>query len=664
MTEPTPKTLEFGTGSTSFPFTFPTEFGKVAPRTPVTPLTGTVGAAGVPDLQFDPYAAYQYLDARRQNLITAAHQRPLVRLWDENHDFRGVVAQEISVEADEIYSDTGSAEVVIRKDNWLSDFILFDRRAVQDLHLTIDPIPSRIAQGDGWKFRWGGKITTVTAKRDSQGLHTITLGAVHNREHLKHILAAANPVLPPELQDPKMYLLPLNIRTGLSLSLFINLARQYFPLLSIPDNVFNPFSWLGTTGDSMDPLSWPIQPQFVNGIKDTSRFEVFASRWTDFHTAAGPILEDAGCIFKAYTFIHGEDTVSPHVEMVEAAAGLGKKAVAITNEMTLPTRTCIILAVEDKSGIVGPTGTFADGALSMIAATADDLLTDVLIPQYATNGSTYYTGNSGEGPLKTMTPHTISSWFKTAPAPPWVVFRDGMQVNSSQGGGPDGGYSGIIESQHTIHGSTAKTVAVGGKSPGWVNDSISFAAKYALAEISAIIEYVSPGGPTDVFQGAWQAIGTPGLDALYTDQLSDTVAAYQRWSDPLRELWSGDMGFLEDFETGTGTAWTVSGVLALRAGQWKTRDYTSYKCTVRNAAPYIYGTDYTLGDRVGYQMDETIFVDQVASAKFKWDSSTPVNWEISVGTNVGETDPVSTAMRALSGIWNLFAMYAGASDLF
>ena len=663
MTEPTERTLEFATGSTTFPITFPTEFGKVAPTTPVTPITGTIGAAGVPDLVNDPYSAYQYLDARRNNLIASAHQRPLVRLWDENHDFIGVVAKEISVEADELYADTGAAQVVIRKDNWLSDFILFDRRAEQDLHLTIDPMPTMIANGDGWKRRWGGKVTTVNAKRDSNGLHTITLGAVHNREHLKHILAAANPITPPELQDPKMYLLPGNMRTLGGITLFLNLARQYFPLLSIPDNCFNPLSWLGFDGSDFNPLSWPVQPQFINILRDTSRFEVFAARWTDLATATAPILEDSGCCWRAYTFIAGEDTVSPHHEIATAGQALGKKIGEITNEMMLPTRNCVILAIDDKSGIVGPTGTMLDGALSAITATADDMVTNVIIPEYADNGSVYYLANNGEGELKSATPHTISNWFKTAPKPPWVVFRDGMATNSN-GGGPDGGYSGIVESQHAIHGTTAKSITVGGKSPGWINSLISFGIRYGLSQIAAIIEYVSPGGPTDVFQGAWQAPATSGLDNLYNGELDDTIFAYQRFSDPVRELWTGDMGFLEDMETGAGTAWTISGILSLRAGQWKTRSYTSYKTTVRNAAPYIYGIDLDLGDRVGFEMDQTIFCDQIAAVKMKWDTNTPVNFEISVGTDANEVDPVSKAMAAIAGLYNLFTMYSGSSDLF
>lgn len=592
-----------------------------------------IGTGGPPDPASNPYSAYQYLDANRQLLLQSAHARPLVRLWDQDHNFIGQIAQEISVEAEEIYCDTGAATVKIRKDNWLSDFILYDRLSIQDLHLTVDPMPTRRS----WKTRWGGKITTVNAKRDTEGLHTIELSAVHNREHYKHILAIANPTTPPEVQLPKMWIFPWNCRTALFTSLFLNLARQFETPLAFIDNIANPTEWIGILEDgSVNPLDWPIQAQIIDAARDTSRFEVFAARAQDFHTTTAAIMEDAGVIARAYTFIHGEDTTSPHPEV-----GL------------MPTRTCVVIAFEDKSGVTGPGGTFATGFLSAIVGVGDELLTDTIIPQFAPDGDAYYLSNAGEGPLQTMDPLQIANWFDVAPAPPTVVFQDGE-------------YSQIVESNHAVHGATAKTIMCGGKSPGWLNDLVTFGIKYGLSQLSDVIEfaYASAGAGVVASEGAYQQPLTSGLDELYQGELSDVFFAYDRASIPGRELWGGAMGFLEKFQQGTGTAYTVSGVLSLRAGQWATRDYVSYKTTVRNAAPYIYNYDYTLGDRVGFQMDSVIFCDQVASSKYSWDLNTPVNYTISVGTDRNEMDPVSSAITAIAGVWNFFGMMAGSSELF
>jgi hypothetical protein len=62
--------------------------------------------------------------------------------------------------------------------------------------------------------------------------------------------------------------------------------------------------------------------------------------------------------------------------------------------------------------------------------------------------------------------------------------------------------------------------------------------------------------------------------------------------------------------------------------------------------------------------DNIIFVDKVASAKFHWDINSFVDWEISVGTDYHLIDPVSKAVMAIAGIWNLFGMMAGSGELF
>jgi hypothetical protein len=230
----------------------------------------------------------------------------------------------------------------------------------------------------------------------------------------------------------------------------------------------------------------------------------------------------------------------------------------------------------------------------------------------------------------------------------------------------DGEYSQIVESNHAVHGATAKTIMTGSKSPGWLNDLITFGIKYGLSQLSDVIEfaYAASGAGVVAAEGAYQQPATPGLDELYQGELSDVFLAYERNSIPGRELWGGSMGFLEKWQQGTGTAYTVSGILSLRAGQWATRDYISYKTTVRNAAPYIYNYDFTLGDRVGFQMDQIIFCDQVASVKYNWDLNTPVNYSISVGTDRNEIDPVSAAITAIAGIWNAIGLAAGSSELF
>ena len=589
-------------------------------------------------------ATFRYMEKRRETIIESVKQRPLVRLWDKDMRPIGQIAQERSVMVEEVMADSGAGNCVIRRDNWLSDFILHDRRMEEDLHITVDPI----ATAPDWRTRWGGKVIGVNAKRDTEGLHTVELEMVSNREHLKHLLAGANPIFPPEVQLPKMWVLPWNLRTGISITMWINLCRQFFPFLSIPTNIFNPGAWLSslTSGPlgGLDPLGWPIQVQFVNPIFDQSRFSIITSRWDDMHTITAPLLEDAGCMIRAYTWLT-EDKTGPHPELEIGLTDIpfiGKTLDKIADSVGLPDslddlarphRNCVVRAVEDKAGVTGPTGTLLDGPIRLVAETADDLVTEIV-----SNVVDLDKDNDGK------TDPFIRRLLLTAPEPPWAVFRDGE-------------YSGIVESQRSLHASTAKTIHVGSKSPGWVNQLQTFAIKWALSQLQTVIT-------AGVFGQEGPAPIGSGLEELYQGQLDDTLFAWQRFTDPVRAIQMGDFGFLEHRERGSGSAYTISGVLDIRTGHWKTRSYSSFKTSVRNGAPYLVGIDFHLGDRLGFQMANTIHVDQCTGIRYSWDRATPITVQLLIGDDQAEEDPVSKATRTLAALWNCFGMFLGSSDLF
>lgn len=583
---------------------------------PFGPVNGdqhntVVGLDGVPDQKTSPVAAWRYLEGRRRIITDSWRQRPLIRLWDKNMQYVATISQEVSVNVEELMKDSGKGEIVIRRNNWLSNFILYDRRAEEDLHITVDPNPLN----RNWRTRWGGKVINVRAKRDAEGLHTVTLECTTMREHVKHILAIANPVFPPELQPLRMYVTPGNTRTVVSLAFAINLARQYFPPLAVIDNIFNPTYWLTARLGNFNPLNWPIQVAFVNPLTDQSRTTVFASRDSDMHTATAAILEDAGCMIRAYTWLE-EDEDSPHTELGEFG------------ELLRPTRNCIILAVEDKSGVTGPTGTAFDGFLNLIAATADDFITETL----------FNLDQDGDG----QTDPFFRKLLGVAPKPPWVVFRDDE-------------HSGIIESERAVHASTARTIHAGGRSPQWLNQLQTFGIKYLLSQLSAVISYGL---------GAYQQPGTPGLEELYQGQLDNTLFSMMRFTDLKRALLSGEFAFLEHKERGSGVAYTLAGVLDLRTGAWKTRAYTSFKVSIRNGAPYVLGEDFTLGDRLAFEMARVLHVDQCTAWRLSYDINTPLQVELSIGADSEEEDPVGRALRVAQAAWAFIGMLMGSEGAF
>ncbi|WP_372991645.1 Gp37-like protein [Mycobacteroides salmoniphilum] len=566
----------------------------------------------------DPMSQFRYVKGRRDVIEASARQRPMLRLFDKNMKPIAQIAGERTASVEEMWSDSGQANVVLRYENWLTDFILHQTKIHEDLHLVVDPNPT----APTWRTRWGGKITGINAKRDSSGIHTLELEAISNRQHAKNLLFAANPIFPPEVQLPKMWVLPGNTRTILSASMFINLARLFFPLLSIPTNIFNPFSWINGGITGLDPLSWPLQVAFVNPLLDQSRLSVIGSAWTDWHSAMDDMLKDAGCGFRAYTWLE-EDEDSPHTELVDIARGT--VAEEFVDQATRPHRNCIIFAVEDKSGVTGPTGTAVDGVINLIGATLDDMITETLI--------NLDENQDGE------TDPLFRKLFGVAPEKPKTVWYEGQ-------------FSGILESERRQHKGPVKTIMTGSRSPAIVNQAQTFAIRYALSQLAQTIAFYG------------QAQGTEGLDNLYQGQLDNTLLAWMRFTDPTRALWTGDMAWQEHFEKGGGTAYTLSGIVTLRVGHYKTRAWQGFTVKVVNGRPHAIDVDVGLGDRAGFEQHGIIFTDQITAIKRTWSRQDPVTVSLAIGDDNDKEDPAARGLRALQAVWTTLSHFLGEGTIF
>ena len=564
----------------------------------------------------DPMASYRYIRARNQVLIDGAKRPGLVRMQDKNLNQLATLKQAKSVRFEEIAFDTGEAGVVIRGNDYLGQFVRNAVRLEEDLHLSVDPIATQ----PDWKSRFGGKITTINCKRDSSGIHTVELIASANREHLKNILIAATPFFPPEVQPIKMWMLPANLRTGAFITMCIQLARHFFPAASIASNIANPFGWINPFGPdallNFDPLNWPIQPQFVNMALDQSRTSLLTSVWNNFHDSIKDPFKDAGCTARVYTWFT-EDKTSPHPELEKL---VGKDVASLAR----PHRNCLITAFEDNSGYEGPTGTAADGPINLFASTLDDLITTTVFP--------VDTDNDGEiDPI-------FRRLFLVAPKKPDVVYYDGQ-------------HSGIIESSYHQHKGPVKTTMTGGKSPKLVNDLQTFFIRYGISQLAQVVLGV-------------EAAGVEGLDNIYQGQFDNTLFAYQRYTNPLRALFTGDMGYLEHMEQPNSTAYTVSGFLNLRLGDFKKRAYRSFKTTVRNAQPWIVFVDYGLDKRVMFEIDGIFYTDRVSAIKYEYDRDKPVTYGLSVGDDTQEDDPFAEGIRALQAVYAIASMALGEGWLF
>jgi len=603
-------------------------------------IFGEPGRDGVPGLDTHPMAALNYMHNKNRAIVEAAQQRPMVRLADKNLDILTELREEMTCEYEELAADTAQARYIVRYENWIVDHIINQVRIDEDLHILIDPIPTE----RNWRTRWGGKVKTINVQRHEDGTSTVEIIAFSMREHAKYLLLAANPFLMPEVQLPRMWVLPGPIRTILFMSFFINLARLFVPGLATITNAFNPFSWinpLNATGfENLNPLSWPIQVAFVNAGLDSSRWSVLGAQWTNWHDATAEMLMDAGCIMRFYTWLE-EDADSPHDELEDIVKTLPLVGEDVA-QLTRPTRNCVVARIEDWAGSEGPTGTPIDGLLETVGVTLDDLFSSIILDPntgQTIDGETYYDVDN-ETPL-------FQGLLGVKPEPPKVIWRDGQ-------------FTGMVSSSHVLTKGPPRTLMTGGRSPAIVNELQTFGIKYGLSQLSDMLN----AAIGTFVNTAWEMPATPGLEELYQGQLDNSLFAWERITDPLRAIWSGDLAFQEYFERGHGVAYTLAGFLTLREARYKTRAFHGFQCVIRNAMPWIVDKDIRLGQRGGWEFDQIIYVDQLMGIKRGWERQKPVLSTLSIGDNMDYQDAFARGMRALQAVYSTVGNFLGEGTVF
>ena len=519
---------------------------------PYVPVAGPTP----PDQLTSPCRTAAYIEGKRQAILQVGKIRPLIRLADANLDSMTEIEGELSCTVEELLDDTGVAKVTIRYSNWLMDYLTNQTMPVQDLHLLIDFVPTN----PNWRTRWGGKITEIHIKSDERGIHSIEITALHHREHAKRVLIAANPIFPPEVQLPRMWVLPGPTRSICAATLAINHGSLIMPGWSTLTNIWNPAAWINPLPSgqlNLNPLNWPIQVAFVNPVLDQSRWSCIGTAWSDAHSAFKEVLADAGVMMRAYTYLTTDED-SPNVELeqlltastdtLEELTGQDFFTEAQVKSLSAPKRNCVIFSFEDKSGATGPTGTVFDGLLQTVAVTLDQLITpvtidlrtgDVFDPGVLLNGQLV---QDATGIDRT---YLLEKLALVAPDPPAVIWREGE-------------FNGMLTTELTWRKGSTKTVMTGSKSPTIVNAAQTFGIKYGLARLSEVLNNWA-AGPS----GQTQIPGSSGLDALYNNELDNTLLAWQRHTDPIRALWAGDHAFQEHFEQGSGSAYTLASVLTL-----------------------------------------------------------------------------------------------------
>jgi hypothetical protein len=142
------------------------------------------------------------------------------------------------------------------------------------------------------------------------------------------------------------------------------------------------------------------------------------------------------------------------------------------------------------------------------------------------------------------------------------------------------------------------------------------------------------------------------------------LLAWQRFTNPLRALYAGDMAWQEHFEKGSGTAYTLASVLTLRMGDWKTRAFASFRAGTIDGQPHIAHIDYNVGDRVGFEQDGIIYVDNVKGIKREWDWQKPLTVTVTIGDDKNKNDPFDAAFKTMAAVYSFVGALAGEGTIF
>ena len=438
--------------------------------------------------------------------------------------------------------------------------------------------------------RWGGRMSEITTELTEDGVRATTLRFLSDEEELKHIQVWPNPFLPAAVQFPKQFLLAGPSVYMLKLALFLNLFRLQGNLWRLPDDPLSFSGWL----QGLNYKEWPILVKPSSLLLDDSQWTVLNSRFKNFHDMAKETLGDGQLMIVCRRWLIGDPQPWP-------GAGLRRNGQ-------------LIIDIVDKSGWFGQTaigGTLLGGLVRTGFEAADNLVDEARV---ALNR------------VEPVQEYDIPGFLGVVPAQPWVVYRTEEPVRTAE------------STSFTWQPATVAQVTVGGHSMPGVNEAVS-----ALVQLAGNLATAYFG-----FAPQLGGIADTVLKPLY----EDVFLAFMSLKSPARTLGLGWSHYYENFGEGGDKAYTLSSILALRSGFYKTRSRTHHEMVIGDGAPYLVGDQgeghFFLGDRVGGQIpgapDGQVVVEQVAQLRLSWAADKPHEWQITTGDADAVEDPVEHAI--------------------
>jgi hypothetical protein len=544
---------------------------------------------------------------QKQSEDNLRRKMPLIRFWDSEWQLQHLGGVEVKAQFAWISNDTGPAQITLP----------FDSPVAQWIHDT----EGRVARGEGRTVgltvdhcgaRWSGIMDKYTIDSTADGDVTLTVDFSHDYEHLKFVSIYSNPFFAPAFQLPRAWVCAGPLTWALKVTLLANLARQHDIHYVWPDDPMDKAGHLTRYNAGwIDQSQWPmaVNPgSFAEAVESGVVWGICTSRFATWHDMAHVLLENSELSVRCDRWIEGDP--DPWYGYT-------------------PRNGQLIIDIVDKSGTyVGTShgGDLWDGLKRTVVEFADDFVdsTQQLIADAPTPVDYYKPGSKF-----------------TAKEKPYVVFREGE--------------TSPIQSSQWIHSpSKGISVIIGGHSMPGINEIVSASIQGLGSLLGGLIMIGSLGS-------IWDTL----LKPLY----EDTILAWEAHKSPQRDINTGWDRLYEHFQQGANNAFTIAGLLVLRAGMWATKTTVSWKCAVADGLPYLIGDNRTpdgeslghffLDDRVGLVVtgDDQIHMDRCRKIDLKWDEETPPEWLITIGDDRILQDP---AQRALGRIE---AIIAGMRDL-
>jgi hypothetical protein len=453
-------------------------------------------------------------------------------------------------------------------------------------------------------LRWSGRVDVAHDKFGEDTPDTVECELLGDFAWLTRIIAWSNFLTPIIIQFPNRGTAIGGAVTVIKYIIATQTFRLQAGLWDLVNNLGNLNldwrTWMGTAlmqdlgddgrigmDDIMRMLRTPIYVIPTNPFLDTSPFVAVTWRFQKLSELIEQIVEDNGLSVEVNLWLPGDP--QPHADIL----------------YPLTTAT-IVVDVKDRSGIVGPTGTFLDGILRVLVDLESSLFGQLLAPLL--------------NPSRLGAPLGIN----IAPAigvnfvQPWCLFN---------GDDVDSGIRGELVHHHPL----AWRVIAGGRSPKWLNDLINATISWLLDMVMILIGIT--GIPSDLLNGIFN-------DAFFAFQLIDIMD---------RRIDLGPFGFPESFTPANTGTYQLSMIFILMRAIWDTRGYVSGRVVFDQNFPYTVGRDLWPGALATVIRRGAAYTDYIENITLKDTRTERVKITCEIGDNKDEEAPTAKLQRRIVG---------------